>query len=90
MTDDTQTFTKPENKVFEDGKTSHFMGLSLRGLIALIVVLNACIMGVLQIKEPDSLAYLTALVVGHYFGQVNKQNTSGAASVSSTLPPPKV
>jgi hypothetical protein len=93
MDDNTSTFSKTDasgaKQIFEDGKSSHFMGLSLRGMIALIVVVNACAMGLFQIKEPDSLAYLTALVVGHYFGQVNKNSTNGT-STTVTTPTPKV
>ena len=63
MNDETQQISKPTK---EDSK---LFGISLRGLIALIVVLTICAMSfcVVEVKEP--LYTLGGLIVGFYFGQ---------------------
>lgn len=69
MTDETQQFAKPTKD------DSRLFGISLRGLIALIVVLTICVMSCLVIEVKEPLYTLGGLVVGFYFGQNQKSKT---------------
>lgn len=55
---------------------SKMFGVSLRGLIALMLTLTVCAMsmGGLEIKEP--LYTALGAVLGLYFGQTNKKHTT--------------
>lgn len=48
---------------------SRIFGVSLRGWIALGVVLTVCAMSVLMIEVKEPLYTLAGLIVGFYFGQ---------------------
>lgn len=62
MEDDTQQFTKNpvESKIFN---------VSMRGWIALIVILTVCAMSVMGIEIREPLYTLAGMVVGFYFAQ---------------------
>lgn len=65
MEDNTSTFTK--------GATdSKMFGVSLRGLITLIVVLTVCGMSIGGLTVIEPLYTLAGLCVGYYFGQAKK------------------
>lgn len=49
--------------------TSRVFGISLRGWIALIVILTVCVMSVAVIDVKEPLYTLAGLIVGFYFGQ---------------------
>ncbi len=53
--------------------TSRIGGVSLRGWIALLVVLTVCVMSVLALDVKEPLYTLAGLIVGFYFGQNQKQ-----------------
>lgn len=66
MNDNTEQITKPatpDSKIFN---------VSLRGLIALLVILTVCIMSLLVIEVKEPLYTLAGLVIGFYFGQNQK------------------
>lgn len=58
----------------QNGDSSTIWGVSLRGWIALIVVLTVCIMSGLTIEIKEPLYTLAGLIVGFYFGQNQKKN----------------
>lgn len=64
MEDSTNQFNKP--------KDSQLFGISLRGLISLIVIVTVCSMSVLTLEIKEPLYTLAGLIVGFYFGQVKK------------------
>ena len=64
MEDDTQQFTKPT-----PADTSRIGGVSLRGWIAVIVILTVCAMSLLALEIKEPLYTLAGLIVGFYFGQ---------------------
>lgn len=45
------------------------MGVSVRGLVTILVVLTICVLSALKIEIQEPLYSLGALVVGFYFGQ---------------------
>lgn len=57
-----------------EDKHSHILGLSLRGAIALIVILTVCIMSVFAIDVKEPLYTLAGLIVGFYYGQNKKED----------------
>lgn len=71
MTDETQQFSPPA-KPAAPTHDSKIFNVSLRGLIALIVIVTICAMSLAMkdIKEP--LYTLGGLIVGFYFGQNQK------------------
>jgi len=73
MTDDTSQFKKTNKE--DSAESSKVFDVSLRGWIALIVVLTVCIMSSLSIAVVEPLYTLAGLIVGFYFGQ-NQKKTS--------------
>jgi len=51
---------------------SHFVKISIRAWIALIVVLTVCVMSFVQKEVTEPLYTLASLSVGYYFGQKTK------------------
>jgi hypothetical protein len=72
MNEETQITTKPEP---EPGAHSVIFGVSLRGWIALIVVLTVCGMSAWQLEIKEPLYTLAGLVIGFYFAQSKQQKT---------------
>jgi len=68
MNDETQQILKPTKD------DSRLFGISLRGLIALIVVLTVCVMSVIGVLVVEPLYTLAGLIVGFYFGQNQRKN----------------
>lgn len=52
-----------------DGRESKILGVSVRGCLALILVLTVCCMAMKQIDVKEPLYSLVLLSVGFYFGQ---------------------
>lgn len=52
--------------------TSRIGGVSLRGWIAVIVIVTVCAMSVLALEVKEPLYTLAGLIVGFYFGQNQK------------------
>lgn len=72
MDQETKNEISVENNQNTD--TSTIWGVSLRGWIALIVVLTVCVMSGLAIEIKEPLYTLAGLIVGFYFGQNQKKN----------------
>ena len=53
---------------------STIFGVSLRGWIALIVILTVCAMSILKTDIKEPLYTLAGLIIGFYFGQNPKKN----------------
>lgn len=53
--------------------TSTILGVSIRGWIAIVVVLTVCLMSGLRIDIKEPLYTLAGLIVGFYFGQNPKK-----------------
>ena len=53
---------------------SHFVKISIRAWIALIVVGTVCVMSFLQKDVVEPLYTLASLSVGYYFGQKTKSS----------------
>lgn len=68
MNDETQQINKPTR---DDSK---LFGISLRGLIALIVVVTICAMSFCLVEVKEPLYTLGGLIVGFYFGQNQRKN----------------
>jgi hypothetical protein len=70
---------EPEKPNLNDNEANNdhstILGVSLRGWIALIVVLTICLMSGLKIDIKEPLYTLGGLIVGFYFGQ-NPKKTS--------------
>jgi hypothetical protein len=66
----TESISKPEKD------NSKIFGVSLRGIITLIVVLTVCVMSIGQLEVREPLYTLAGMVIGYYFAQSqsNKQN----------------
>lgn len=62
-----------ENYKINDHST--LAGVSIRGWIAMGVVLTICVMSGLKIEVKEPLYTLAGLIVGFYFGQNPKKNT---------------
>ena len=56
---------------------SKFLGVSVRGWIALIVVINICVMSLLKIDVNEPMYSLVGMVVGFYFGQKKSGGENG-------------
>lgn len=54
---------------------SRILGLSVRAVIALIVIITVCAMSLLLIEIKEPLYTLAGLIVGFYFGQNQKPAT---------------
>lgn len=55
-------------------ESSKIWGVSLRGWIALIVIMTICLMSIIKIDIKEPLYTLGGLIVGFYFGaNPNKQ-----------------
>lgn len=67
MDEQTQQFTKP--------KSDRALGMSLRGIIALFVILTVCLMSVGGVKIEEPLYTLAGMIVAFYYGQNQKQPT---------------
>ena len=70
MDDQTSLTPKPKEQRV---KESRIFGVSLRGLIALLVILTVCYMSISVIEVKEPLYTLAGLIVGFYFGQNQKQ-----------------
>ncbi len=72
----TETQESSDTPFWQQNDHSTLFGVSLRGWIALIVVLTVCIMSfaMKEIKEP--LYTLAGLIVGFYFGANPKKNNN--------------
>lgn len=70
------TNKKPELENSSKSDYSTIFGVSIRGWIAIIVILTVCCMsiGKIDIKEP--LYTLAGLIIGFYFGQNPKKANS--------------
>jgi len=65
---------KEEQKVDNSqNDNSMILGISLRGWIAMIVILTICLMSGLQIDIKEPLYTLAGLIIGFYFGQNPKK-----------------
>lgn len=69
MQDNTEQFVKVTAKGTSE---SHFFNVSMRGWLALIVVLTACWMSVTGLKVEEPLYTMVISVLGLYFGQREK------------------
>lgn len=73
MNEQTEQITKPEPA---ETHHSEVLGISLRGWIALIIVLTVCYMSVAVIEVKEPLYTLAGMVLGYYFAQSQqKKNT---------------
>lgn len=70
MDDQTSVLAKPAKDA--KLKESSIFGVSLRGLIALVVISTVCVMSVAVIEVKEPLYTLAGLIVGFYFGQNQK------------------
>lgn len=72
----TQTKTETTISTVETGKPkaneSHIMSVSIRALIALLVILTVCYMSIMQTDIKEPLYTLAGLIVGFFFGQQTK------------------
>jgi len=69
----------PERSSLDESRLG---ALSVRGLIALLVVVTICAMSFLVLKVEEPLYTLSSLTVGYYFGQsqqgrARRQNEKG-------------
>lgn len=71
MNEETQILTKQAEAKPESGHSVIF-GVSLRGWIALIIVLTVCVMSILALEVKEPLYTLAGLVIGFYFAQSQK------------------
>lgn len=69
MNDETQITEKPD----KENQSSSVAGISLRGWIALIVVLTVCAMSLLQYDIKEPLYTLAGMIVGYYYAQAKSQ-----------------
>lgn len=51
-----------------------FLSISIRGWIALLVVITICLMSFFQLEVAEPLYTLGGMVVAYYYGQNQKQN----------------
>jgi hypothetical protein len=65
MNDETQQFKQPHD--------SKILGVSVRGIIVLLVVATVCLMSLGGLTVVEPLYTLAGLTVGYYFGQARKQ-----------------
>ena len=83
MDEITEHFQNPATakRVAEDDATlkrsSHVFNVSLRGWIALIVVLTICGMSALKIQVAEPLYTIGGMIVAFYFGQIEKPKPKG-------------
>lgn len=70
MSDET-TFTRRDREQAD----SRPFGISMRGWLALIIVLTVCILSGLQIEVVEPLYSMGTMALGFYFGQKVNQNT---------------
>lgn len=52
------------------------IGLSVRGIIILILVVTVCVLTALKINIAQELYWLTSAAVTYYFGQQHQQKTT--------------
>lgn len=78
MEDETQIFEKAKPPVEE----SRIMNVSMRGWIALIVVLTVCAMSVMNLEIREPLYTLAGMVVGFYFAQQKQKPHETAGKVT--------
>ncbi len=52
-----------------EGMTSSIFHISLRGWLALILVVTVCYMAIMQIEVKEPLYTLATMALGFYFGQ---------------------
>lgn len=71
MEQETKNEPIPENGQYYDSST--IWGVSLRGWIALLVVITVCVMSGFKIEVNEPLYTLAGLIVGFYFGQNQKK-----------------
>lgn len=72
MDENTEYFQKQKIDTKEN-RDSHFLKISIRGWLAIIVVVTVCIMSFLLIEVKEPLYTLAGLIVGFYFGQNQKK-----------------
>lgn len=74
-TEDQKELKESQSPLVEStGEHSEIFGVSLRGWIALVVVLTVCVMSALKIDVMEPLYTLAGLIVGFYFGQAPRKN----------------
>jgi hypothetical protein len=54
-------------------QTSQIGGISLRGIITLLIVLTVCVMSVSALEVREPLYTLAGMVIGYYFAQSPKK-----------------
>lgn len=69
MNEETQITTKPEAETHH----SVIFGVSVRGWIALIIVLTVCGMSALMREVKEPLYTLAGMVLGYYFAQTTQK-----------------
>ena len=52
------------------------LGLSVRGVIVIILVVSACAQAFITNEIPERLLALASAAVGYYFGQQHQKSTS--------------
>lgn len=71
MNDDTQILRRGDREQAD----SRPFGISMRGWLALIIVLTVCILSGLQIEVVEPLYSMGTMALGFYFGQKVNQGT---------------
>jgi len=72
MSDATEIISKPGRSTKGE---SHFMNISVRGLITMYIVAIVCYMGLKSVKVEEPLYSMTFLTLGYYFGQGGRTNS---------------
>lgn len=73
MSDATEILAKPLKA--KAPNESHFMNISVRGLITMYIVAIVCYMGLKSVKVEEPLYSMTFLTLGYYFGQGGRPTT---------------
>lgn len=65
---------KPETLQRAESEPHHsvLFGISLRGWIAVIIVLTVCVMSILALEVKEPLYTLAGMVIGYYYAQNKK------------------
>ena len=72
MNEETQIIEKPEPKPNGIGDTSHVGTVSLRGIIAAVVIGTVCVMAVLERTVQEPMYSIAVAIMGFYYGQKTK------------------
>jgi hypothetical protein len=62
-----------QTEIINKSQDSKLFGMSLRGLIAAVVIITICVMSMCNIKVEEPLYTLCGMVVAFYYGQNKKQ-----------------